>query len=112
MAKFEVLDQEGTHFVQITLDNETVQAEAGALCLMTGNITMDIKLPSLGRALTSYLSEEAKVRPAYTGTGTIAARHCWLGGACRRFQRSYRSGADAARQLGLLAKQPIAPIGH
>ena len=71
MAKFEVLDQEGMHFVQITLDNETVQAESGALCLMRGNITMDVKLPTLGRALTSYLAEEAQIRPTYTGTGTM-----------------------------------------
>lgn len=71
MAKFEVLDQEGMHFVEITLDKETVQAESGALCLMNGNIVMDLTLPSLGRALTSYLSEEAQIRPTYTGTGTI-----------------------------------------
>jgi uncharacterized protein (AIM24 family) len=71
MAKFELLDQEGMHFVQITLENETVQAESGALCLMTGDITMDVKLPGLGRTLASYLSEEAQIRPTYTGTGTI-----------------------------------------
>src|SRR5262245_24360461 len=71
MATFEVLDQEGMHFVQITLDNETVQAESGALCLMRGDITMDVKLPTLGRVLTSHLAEEALIRPTYTGTGTI-----------------------------------------
>ena len=31
MAKFEVLELEGMRFVQITLENETVQAEFGAL---------------------------------------------------------------------------------
>jgi len=71
MATFEIIEQEGMRFVQITLDDETVQAESGALCLMRGNITMDVKLPTLGRALTSYLTEEARIRPTYTGTGTI-----------------------------------------
>jgi hypothetical protein len=36
MATFEVLEQEGLHFVQITINNETIQAEAGALCTMRG----------------------------------------------------------------------------
>jgi len=71
MAKFEVIEQEGMHSVRITLDDETVQAESGALCLMTGNITMDVKLPMLGRAVTAYLAEEAHIRSTYTGTGTI-----------------------------------------
>jgi uncharacterized protein (AIM24 family) len=71
MAKFEVLDQEGMHSVRITLDNETVQTESGALCLMTGDILMDVKLPGLGRAASAYLAEEAQIRPTYTGTGTV-----------------------------------------
>ena len=32
MALFEVIDVEGVSFVKITLDNETVRAERGALC--------------------------------------------------------------------------------
>jgi uncharacterized protein (AIM24 family) len=71
MAKFEVLNAEGIHFVKITIENEMVQAERGALCWMTGGIVMDAKLPFVGRAITSYLSEEAFVRPTYTGTGEI-----------------------------------------
>ena len=71
MAKFEVLELEGMRFVQITLENETVQAESGALSYMTGNIVMDVKLPSVARMLKSYMSEEAHVRPTYTGTGIV-----------------------------------------
>jgi uncharacterized protein (AIM24 family) len=71
MAKFEVLEQEGMNFVKIGIENETVQAERGALCWMTGDIVMDARLAFVGRAITSYLSEEAFIRPTYTGTGTI-----------------------------------------
>jgi uncharacterized protein (AIM24 family) len=71
MATFEIVEQEGMRFVKIGIDKETVQAESGALCAMSGNVTMDVKLPSVGRILKSYASEEAHIRPTYTGTGTI-----------------------------------------
>lgn len=71
MARFEVLEQEGTRFVKITLENETVQAEAGALSSMTGNLVMDVPLPSFGRMLKSYLSEESYIRPTYSGIGIL-----------------------------------------
>ena len=32
MALFDVIDDQGVSFVKITLDNETVRAERGALC--------------------------------------------------------------------------------
>lgn len=71
MAKFEVEELEGMRYVKITLDNETVQAEAGALSSMTGDIAMNVNIPSMGRVLKSYLSEESVFRPTYTGTGII-----------------------------------------
>jgi uncharacterized protein (AIM24 family) len=71
MAKFEVLNAEGMHYVKITIADETVQAERGALCWMTGGIAMSARIPFIGRAVTSYLAEEALIRPTYTGTGEI-----------------------------------------
>jgi uncharacterized protein (AIM24 family) len=71
MATFEIVEQEGMRFVKIGIDKETVQAESGALCAMSGDVTMDVKLPSVGRILKSYASEESHIRPTYTGTGTI-----------------------------------------
>lgn len=71
MAKFEIETLEGMHYVKATLDNETMQAEAGALSSMTGAIDMTVKVPSVGRVLKSYLSEEGYFRPTYTGTGVI-----------------------------------------
>jgi len=37
-------------FVKITLDNETVRAERGALCYLFGDIAIDAPVPSIGRA--------------------------------------------------------------
>jgi uncharacterized protein (AIM24 family) len=71
MAKFEVEELEGMHYVKVALDNETIQAEAGALSSMTGAIDLQVKVPSLGRIIKSSLSAESAVRPTYAGTGTI-----------------------------------------
>jgi uncharacterized protein (AIM24 family) len=71
MAKLEVLEREGMHYVKATIANETISAERGALCWMNGNIVMDVKLPFVGRAIKAYLSEESFIRPTYTGTGEI-----------------------------------------
>ncbi|HEX2338265.1 MAG TPA: AIM24 family protein [Hyphomicrobiaceae bacterium] len=70
MARFEIVEQEGMRFVKIGLENETVRAESGALSTMSGDIVMDVPMPSVGRLLKSYLSEEAYLRPTYTGTAT------------------------------------------
>ena len=48
-----------------------VRAEAGALSSMSGTIVMDVPLPSFGRILKSYLSEQSYLRPTYTGTGEL-----------------------------------------
>jgi uncharacterized protein (AIM24 family) len=73
MAKFEVHELEGSRYVDITLENETVRAEAGALCCMTGNITLDSRLvPSLGGLIKSLLADESVYRPTYTGTGVVS----------------------------------------
>lgn len=71
MAKFEIETLEGMQYVKVTIDNETVQAEAGALSSMTGDIDMKVRVPSIGRIVKSYLSDEGYFRPTYTGTGII-----------------------------------------
>jgi uncharacterized protein (AIM24 family) len=80
MATFEVHELEGSRYVDITLDNETVRAEAGALCCMTGNITLDSRLiPSIGGLIKSLLAEEAVYRPTYTGTGVVSLESSYGG---------------------------------
>jgi uncharacterized protein (AIM24 family) len=58
-------------WVQITLRDEIVRAEAGALSHMQGDIRIVARLPSIGSALKSMISDESVVRPSYSGTGTV-----------------------------------------
>jgi uncharacterized protein (AIM24 family) len=71
MAEFEICELEGMRWVQIRLRDETVRAEAGALSHLQGDIKITARLPSPVSALKSIVSDEALVRPSYTGTGTI-----------------------------------------
>lgn len=71
MAHFEVISQEGVHQIKVTLDNETVRTEAGALYYMRGAMTMESKTGSLGGMLKSMASGESVFRPTYTGTGEL-----------------------------------------
>jgi uncharacterized protein (AIM24 family) len=71
MAEFEICELEGMRWVQIRIRDETVRAEAGALSHMQGDIRINVRLPSPLSALKSIISDEALVRPSYTGTGVI-----------------------------------------
>jgi uncharacterized protein (AIM24 family) len=71
VAEFEIFELEGMRWVQIKIRDETVRAEAGALSHMQGDIKVTARLPSPLSALKSAISNEAVVRPSYTGTGTI-----------------------------------------
>ena len=72
MASFEVHELEGVHYVDITLKDEMVRAEAGALSYLTGDITVHSRLiPSITGAIKSVLAEQAIYRPTYTGTGVV-----------------------------------------
>ena len=72
MARFEVHELEGTKYVDVILDNESIRAEAGALCYMTGNISITSRLiPEFTSAIRAMLTDEAIYRPVYTGSGTI-----------------------------------------
>jgi uncharacterized protein (AIM24 family) len=71
VAEFKLCELEGMRWVQIEIRNETVRAEAGALSYLQGDIKITAKPPSPLGALRSALSNEALVRPSYSGTGTI-----------------------------------------
>jgi uncharacterized protein (AIM24 family) len=71
MATFEVEHAEGMRWIKVSLNNETVRAERGALNHMLGDITMDVPLPSLRAMFISVFSEESLVRPAFKGTGEL-----------------------------------------
>lgn len=71
MAQFEIVEQEGVRLVKITLANETVRTESGALYYMRGPIEMESKAPSVGGFLKSIATGESVFRPTYTGTGEL-----------------------------------------
>src|SRR5262245_51265188 len=71
MAAFDVIEDQGTRYVRITLDGQTVRADAASLRYMAGAIEMDPPRPSPGRALSNILSDEPVIRPRYTGTGEV-----------------------------------------
>ena len=72
MASFDVHELEGVHYVDITMNDETVRAEAGALSYLTGDIDVHSQLiPSIPGAIKSLLAMQAIYRPTYTGTGVV-----------------------------------------
>lgn len=71
MAEFSVREVEGMRQVRIDIRDETVRAAAGALSNMRGAITMTAALPRPGEFIRSLITREARVRPRYTGTGSV-----------------------------------------
>lgn len=71
MAQFEIVEKEGVRLVKVTLNNETVRTESGALYYMRGPITMESKTPGLGGFIKALASGESIFRPTYTGTGEL-----------------------------------------
>lgn len=71
MAEFEVVEEENTRFVRALLKNEEIRAEAGALSYFRGDIRMRARVPSPAQWLRASISEEAAIRPVFTGTGEV-----------------------------------------
>ena len=71
MAEFTQREIEGMRQVVIDIDGESVRARAGALSNMRGQIELTPRLPGAGDLWRSIFTSEARVRPWYSGTGTI-----------------------------------------
>jgi len=71
VANFEVIEDQGVSFVKATLNNETICAERGALCYLTGDIRIHAKLPSIGGTIRRLLAEQSLIWPTYSGTGEV-----------------------------------------
>jgi uncharacterized protein (AIM24 family) len=71
MAEFTVREVEGMRQVRMDITNETVRARKGALSTSRGNITLTPRLPGAGDVFRSIFTDEARIRPYYTGTGSI-----------------------------------------
>ena len=68
---FEIINCGFYRMAKITVSNDEVVLESGALHYMLGNIEIESKMPSVGGAFKSMLSGENIVRPRYRGTGDI-----------------------------------------
>ena len=71
MAEFSVRDVEGMRQVRIDMRDETVRANRGAMSNMRGDIMLTPRLPSGRDLFRSFFTDEARIRPFYTGTGSI-----------------------------------------
>ena len=71
MAEFAIEQLEGMRWVKITLADDSARGERGSLSYMTGNVSMEVPLPSLRAAWISLFSQESLVRPRFTGTGVV-----------------------------------------
>jgi uncharacterized protein (AIM24 family) len=71
VAQFEIVEEQGMRFVRVVLDDETIQAESGAMAYYRGNVTMTARIPSVAAVIRAGLSEEHAVRPTYAGRGEV-----------------------------------------
>jgi uncharacterized protein (AIM24 family) len=71
MAEFSIREVEGMRQVRLEIRDETVRARRGALSNMKGNIALVPRLPGAGDLFRAIFTQEARVRPYYTGTGSI-----------------------------------------
>ena len=71
MAEFSIREMEGMRQIRIDIYDETVRARRGALSNMRGNIQLTPRPPSPRDLFRSVFTSEARIRPNYTGTGSI-----------------------------------------
>ena len=71
MAQFEIIEDQGVSFVKATLHNETIQAQRGALCYLTGSVNIDARLPGIGDTIKRALAEQTIIWPSFSGTGEV-----------------------------------------
>jgi uncharacterized protein (AIM24 family) len=71
MAEFHVHNIEGMRQVRIDLNNETVRAARGALSNFSGDIAFTPKLPKIKDIFRSIFTRESRIRPFYSGNGSI-----------------------------------------
>ena len=71
MAGFSIRDVEGMRQVRIDMADETVRARRGAMSNLRGDIRVTPRLPGAMEFIRSLYNDEARIRPEYTGTGTV-----------------------------------------
>ena len=51
MAQFEIIDDQGVSFVKVSLDDEIIRAERGALNYLRCDIKIDARLPPVSGSI-------------------------------------------------------------
>ena len=71
MARFDVEHTEGMRWLRVTLEDDDVRTERGALNHMKGDVQMDVPWPTVKAWWVSLFSDESLLRPRYHGTGSV-----------------------------------------
>lgn len=71
MARIEVIEEESQKLVKVTLEGDSIRAEAGALHYYQGDVQMSSQVPSAGGMLRSMMTGETVFRPTYSGRGVV-----------------------------------------
>lgn len=71
MPKFDILTKDLLHYVEITLNNESVRTEAGVARYWLGNVEMKNQMPTVAGMLKSAMTGNKIFRPVYAGTGKL-----------------------------------------
>lgn len=71
MAEFSVREVEGMRQVRIAIDDETVRTRRGALSNLHGHVRVTARLPGPRDIFRSLFTQEARVRPSFSGTGVL-----------------------------------------
>lgn len=104
MAKFDLLTRDLMHYVEITINNESVRTESGAARYWRGNIEMKSQMPSVAGMIKSAMTGNKVFRPVYTGTGKLmlAPRfHEFLSVSLNKERYVLEKGAYWASDMGI-----------
>jgi uncharacterized protein (AIM24 family) len=71
MAQFTIREVEGMRQVRLDIDDEVVRARRGAMSNMRGEVTLTPRLPGAGDVFRAIFTDEARIRPFYSGTGSV-----------------------------------------
>ena len=71
MAEFTIREVEGMRQVRLDIRDEVVRARRGAMSNMRGEITLTPRLPGTGDIFRAIFTDEARIRPYYSGTGSV-----------------------------------------
>lgn len=108
MAKYEIIELEGTRFLRITMHDEAVRTERRALSYLRGDIELRAPFPGVGEAVRCMIGHQSLIRPQFSGSGELNLRasvggyHIFdLEGAGWVLERGAFWASDGAVRIGI-----------